>query len=301
MNPPISARQPQLADLVNMESPAAVFEEVKRNYVLHYDIADFPDVRRTFNDFIMLMEGRYPGYRACNTRFHDKLHTTDALLAISRILDGWNLEHPALPERTARLALMATILHDSGYVQAEQDTEGTGAKYTMGHIERSIGFMQQHLRGLGYGEPDLAAAACMVRCTGFSTKIADIRFPDEATRTAGLMLGAADLVGQMSSRTYLERLVFLYHEFQEGNIPGYPTEQDLFRKTLLFYEQVQRRLSQEFNGIQRTLRNHFRERYRIDQDLCAEAMHRQMEYLDRVLTTEPGAYRSRLRRRVPQV
>ena len=31
----------------------------------------------------------------------------------------------------------------------------------------------------------------------------------------------ADLVGQMSDRAYLEKLLFLYYEFKEAGFPGY--------------------------------------------------------------------------------
>ena len=47
----------------------------------------------------------------------------------------------------------------------------------------------------------------------------------------GKMLGTADLLGQMSDRTYLEKLPFLYLEFKHAGIDGVGTELDFFDST----------------------------------------------------------------------
>ena len=83
----------QLSNLVNMRSPDAVFEEVKCNFVRYYPIASFSEVRTVYRDFISLFEGHYPGYQSCNTMYHDKTHTTDTLLALSRLIDGYNIKN----------------------------------------------------------------------------------------------------------------------------------------------------------------------------------------------------------------
>jgi len=100
-----------------MKNSAAVLEEVKYNFIYHYSITDFYDVRMTFKDFNDLYDGKYPGYRRCNTKFHDKIHSTDALLAMSRLIDGYNIKNPKFPVNKVRIALIATILHDTGYIQ----------------------------------------------------------------------------------------------------------------------------------------------------------------------------------------
>ncbi len=60
------------------------------------------------------------------------------------------------------------------------------------------------------------------------------------------MLGSADLLGQMSDRAYLEKLLFLYKEFREAGIPGFNTEFDIIRKTVDFYEITVQRLRGPF-------------------------------------------------------
>jgi hypothetical protein len=288
----------QVAQLVNMGSPDAVFEEVKYNFIQQYPVAAFIDVRIAYNDFCDLFEGRYAGYRACNTKFHDKIHTTDALLAISRLIDGYNLVKPHLPVHMVKLALIATILHDTGYIQSRQDRKGTGAKYTLNHVERSIDFMRKYFKERGFGRKDFEAAARMISCTGLSTDLAHVRFRGPGERILGYMLGTADLLGQMASRTYLERLIYLYREFREGHVKGYDSEFSLLRKTLDFYDSTKTRLARELKNVARYTRFHFRRRYRIDADLYTVAIERQIAYLTEILRFETPSYRDKLKRRL---
>lgn len=288
----------QVAQLVNMTSPDAVFEEVKRNFVQSYPIADFDDVRRAYNDFTDLYEGRYAGYRACNTRFHDKIHTTDALLAISRLIDGYNLSHARLPVHQVKLALIATILHDTGYIQSKKDKKGTGAKYTLNHVERSIDFMKKYFKERGFNRHDFEMASRMISCTGLANKIAQIRFDGPADRVLGCMLGTADLLGQMASRTYLERLIYLYREFKEGHVKGYDSEFSLLQKTLKFYDSTKVRIEKDLGGVNRFVRLHFKARYRINRDLYQEAIDRQIQYLTAILQYQAKSYRDKLKRHI---
>lgn len=289
----------QIAQLVNTDNPDAVFEEVKNNFIHSYPISAFAPVRKAFTDFNLLFEGRYPGYRACNTKYHDKIHTADALLAISRLIDGYNVSSPQkMPLRKVQTALIATILHDTGYIQKKTDKEGTGAKYTLKHVERSIEFIDKYFRKIGLTRKDFIAADNMVKCTGLSVKMDEIRFQDRDEKVLGCMLGSADVLGQMASRTYLERLLYLYKEFKEGHVKGYTSEIDLLKKTLAFYESIKARLRKTLGGVNRYARHHFRKRYGINQDLYNEAILRQIFYLKEILAYESVSLKDKLRRRI---
>lgn len=288
----------QLAELVDMTQPAAVFEEVKSNFVQHYHILDFNAVRITFKDFTDLYEGRYPGYRACNTKFHDQIHTTDALLAMSRLIDGYNLTKPKLPVSHVQIALMATIMHDTGYIQNRKDKKGTGAKYTLNHVERSIDFLKKYFGERCLGRKELGMASRMINCTGLNTNLSGVKFSDNHERTLGFMLGAADLLGQMASRTYLERLVYLYREFREGHVKGYNSEHELLEKTLQFYEGVKYRLKTKLEGVDRYLVKHFNKRYQANEDLYDKAINRQISYLKDILANHPESFKNMLRRQI---
>ena len=110
------------------------------------------------------------------------------------------------------------------------------------------------------------------------------------------MLGAADLLGQMASRCYLERLRVLYREFREGHVKGYSSELDLLRKTLNFSKFIKNRLAFTLDGMDRYSRAHFKKRYRIDKDFYREAMVKQFSYLKNTVLMHPDKYRTYLHR-----
>ncbi len=288
----------QLSELVDMYTPSAVLEEVKYNFINHYSMYEFMEVRAAFKDFNDLYEGKFPGYRACNTKFHDKIHTTDALLAVSRLIEGYNCRNPhkKLPSHEVKIALIATILHDTGYLQKSQDVKGTGAKYTLNHVDRSMEFIGKYLQKMHYSHRDIVTAQNMICCTDLGVQIPKIKFPTPTSRTLGLMLGTADMLGQMASRTYLERLLHLYREFKEGNVKGYASEYDLLKKTFGFHEIMKVRLAKVLKNVQCYVQDHFKKRYHINENMYESAVERQIEYLKSILNDKNDSYREKLRR-----
>lgn len=286
----------QFSQLVDMFSPAAVLEEVKNIFINSYPVGEFVAVRKVFSDFIRLYDGKYPGFHACNTHYHDQMHVTDALLAMARLMDGYNSAHPKIPVRLARLGLIAAIFHDAGFIKSVHDVKGTGAKYTLTHVDRSIHFVKAYFRKNGFPARDARAAANMILCTDMALPVEKIRFSGPEERKVGLMLGSADLLGQMASRCYLERLLVLYREFREGHVKGYSSELELLRKTLSFYKFIEKRLEVTLGGVDRDVRCHFRKRYRIDKDFYREASKNQLAYLRDTVLSDPEKYRTFLRR-----
>jgi hypothetical protein len=110
------------------------------------------------------------------------------------------------------------------------------------------------------------------------------------------MLGTADLLGQMADRTYLERLPFLYWEFQEANVSGFESELDLLKKTPAFWEFTRQRLVTELGNVARYLKGHFRVRWGVDRDLYREAIERNINHLEFILAHHEADYRRYLRR-----
>ena len=92
----------------------------------------------------------------------------------------------------------------------------------------------------------------MILCTDLSADISAIDFSSDAIGLLGKMLGTVDLLAQMADRTYLEKLLFLYHEFSEARVGDYKDEIDLLRKTVIFYDFIDRRLKNG-SGINRPL------------------------------------------------
>src|SRR3989339_1785649 len=286
----------QFSQLVDMYNPAAVFEEVKNIFVNSYPVNEFESVRKIYIDFIRLYNGKYPGYCACNTNYHDKMHITDALLAMARLIDGYNVVHKKIPVHLARLGLIAAIFHDAGYIQSIHDVKGTGAKYTLTHVERSVGFLKTYFTKNNFSKNEFRIASNMILCTVMLIPVEKIGFGNSAERTAGLMLASADLLGQMASRCYLERLMFLYREFREGQEKGYTSELGLLRKTLDFSKFIQRRLKITLENTAQYVHFHFKKKYHIDRNFYREAMEKQLGYLKDTVLKYPKEYRKYLRR-----
>jgi hypothetical protein len=283
-------------DLVLMTHPHTVFEEVSRIVAELHAHFDFTDLYQVFQDVVKLFQGDYPGYQECNTWYHDLKHTTDCLLTIARLMHGATVNGLVLPERDVALGLIAALLHDTGYIQNGDDLGGTGAKYTLVHVERSVAFMEKYFAYAGFSSRDLDYCRCCVHCTGLEVKIRELRFESAPHRAVGCMLGTADLLGQMADRTYLERLPFLYREFEEGKVPGFESELDLLRKTPAFWEFTQQRLVGELGNVDRYMRDHFRVWWGLDRDLNRETIEGNIGYLKFILENHESEYRRYLRR-----
>ena len=138
----------------------------------------------------------------------------------------------------------------------------------------------------------------LVHCTGLSINLKEIKFQDKQEEILGYMLGTADILGQMASRTYLERLLFLYKEFKEGHVQGYNSELDLLKKTLVFYENTKTRLHKALKGVYKYAVPHFQARYKAKKDLYMEAVARQIYYLKEIVAYESVSIKDKLRRQV---
>lgn len=293
MNTPENYESPIASD-----NPQAVFAEVCRIVAATSLPIDFPIIAKVFADVVNLFRGSYPGYRKCNTRYHDLKHTTDCLLAMARLLHGASLNGLPLTGRDVVLGLTAALLHDTGYIQGEDDPEGTGAKYTLVHVERSLAFMAKYFDQAGFSSRDLDYCQWCVQCTDFGVKIAAIWFESACHREVGCMLGTADLLGQMADQAYLKKLPFLYQEFKEAHVPGFESELDLLRKTPAFWDFTQFRLVKELGNVNRYMLDHFRAWQGLNRDVSREIIEGNIAYLKFVLENHPTEYRKYLRRRV---
>ena len=286
----------QLSQLVDTRDPEKVIEEVLRIFYYHYSEDSALRVRLAFSQVRSLFAGEFPGYRECLAEYHDFNHTMSVLLASARLLDGYNIERVFLPEEMAIQLLLAALLHDTGYIQEDWDTEGTGAKYSRQHEQRSIEFLERHAGVFEIEEPEIEPIVRLIQATDLKTDFARIAFPSEEEQDAGAILGSADILGQMSDRAYLEKLLFLYHEFREAGIPGYETEFDILKKTRDFYEAVKGRLRDTYLHVFELANHHFRERYQVNRNLYIVAVDRQMAYLDRIIGDQSTNFRHKLKR-----
>lgn len=287
---------PRLYQLINMEDPRSVINETMTTALLTAPECDFTPVNRVFKDVRDLFKGEYPGFRECNTKYHDFRHTMDTLLAMARLMHGSHESGELLDSRHVSLGLISALMHDAGYIQEETDLEGTGAKYTLIHINRSIDFMEDYFSHNGFSSSDFRICRNTLYCTGLNISVDKIEFESYQNELIGKMLGTADLAGQMADRNYLEKLPFLFREFIEGGVKGFDSELDLLRNTIHFFELTKKRFAEEMGGVDRFLKVHFRTRWGIDNDLYREAMENHMKYLAFILEYHVEDYRSYLRR-----
>ena len=234
-----------------------------------------------FQDINLLFRGEYPGYRSSNTQYHDFEHTLSVVLATARLIHGCSVDGLTFAARDILLTLIAALLHDVGLIQDKDDQEGSGAKHTVGHEERSIVFLNEYLPGKGFSARELETCAKFIRCTILSLPPKEVPFVSTEHQKLGYIVGTADLLAQMADRLYLEKLLLLYKEFEEARLPGFDSELALLQKTKDFFEVVARkRLQEDLGGVCRHMRTHFKSWMNIDQDLYNESISNHIKYLE---------------------
>jgi len=296
----MAEEETKLYDLVDISDPIVVLREIEQIIISMFSDYDFSGLEVLYRDIIHLFKGDYPGYRASNTKYHDLEHTSAVALAVARLMHGCHLDGMVLDRHNVLLAVGAALFHDVGLIQTENDKVGSGAKYTVGHEQRSIAFMQRYLSEKNVPDESVEGCSHMIMCTILNLPVSEIPFRSEGTRILGRVVGAADLLAQIADRYYLEKLLLLYKEFEEAGIPGFNTEFDLLRKTEAFYKNVaQIRLSQDLDGVSSHMLSHFKTRWNLDKDVYKESIDHNIAYLTSILG-EPqdtlSIFRDNLRR-----
>jgi hypothetical protein len=244
---------------IDTKDPVQTNNEVRDIYKNLFSSDKFEKVDQTVKDVVRLFNGEYPGYQKCDTPYHDLEHTLQAYLATARIFDGLlRTNHTAIPEEFLVLGLISALGHDTGFVKETWDTKGTGAKYTLSHVNRSQKFMADYLFKLGFSPSQIECVKNIINCTGLKVDLSTIPFNSEDERKTGHIVGTADYLGQMSDPYYLKKLPKLYLEFRDGGVTGYNNAQDLLMKTPIFFEEfVMKRFTDDFHSIYRFAANHF--------------------------------------------
>jgi hypothetical protein len=230
-------------------------------------------IKTAFNDVAALFSGKRKGFQKCDTRYHDLMHTLQVIPPFIGIIDGWNKNKstPYISREFFDIGIIAVLLHDTGYIKTEDDIEGTGAKYTFTHIQRSADFAGLYLPQLGFNKYKISGVRNIIMCTGVKIDYTKIPFNSDEERTVGYALGTADLLGQMSANDYPEKLPVLYSEFEEAyryegiaNLRKrkaivYESVDDLIRKTPHFYEVIVLERFKNMGSMYKYLTHHFKD------------------------------------------
>ena len=283
----------RLADTRNIAECRDVFFRLMQ--VTGIDEEHIQKALTIFDDVRALYEGKYEGDKACDTEYHDFRHVIDVTLASLRITDSLMLNGEKFNKNNVFLVGIAAVFHDTGYIPEIDDPVANGAVYTSTHVRRSMVFAEKYMSERGYSVDDIEKTKQMILITDLSVKIKEVTFIDDETERFAKILASADLIGQMADRIYLEKLLFLYREFEIGQIP-YASEADLLNKTIGFCKIMDNRLEHDLDGVNKHLLLHFKKRYDIDEDLYRKGMDSNLKYLTKILEEHPGHHREFLRR-----
>ncbi|MEH6592963.1 MAG: hypothetical protein V7746_22025 [Halioglobus sp.] len=213
-----------VSNTVDVTAPEAVGKELRSVLNKRYPDYDYSVIDILVDDFARLYRGEYPGFRACDLKYHDMQHVLDVTLAMVRLMEGHEMSHPAEeklgPERLL-IGVACALFHDSGYIRRDRDTRNSnGAAYTRTHVSRSARFMSEYLPTVGLGH---VAVECqrLVHFTGYEIEPGSIVVDSAQERILGNLLGTADLIAQMADSNYLQKCHdYLYGELEAGGMAG---------------------------------------------------------------------------------
>ncbi len=262
-----------VSNTVDVSDPSAVARAVVSILEKRYAGFDFSRIDQLVMDFSRLYAGTFPGFRACDIKYHDAQHVLDVTLAMARLLDGHDDKHRGEDHLGPELALAgiaAALFHDSGYIRRTRDSRHkSGAAYTRVHISRGARFMSEYLPSVGMTEL-VGICTRIIHFTGYEVDPHDIEVSDSNEGRLGALLGTADLIAQMADVNYLEKCHdYLYQEFEEGGMAGergfctntgiiYRSPQHLLESTPAFMESaINRRLDGYFASVHYFAADHF--------------------------------------------
>ena len=286
----------QLSLLVDMNHPSEVMEEVKIIFLDMFSNGEFTPLFPIFESVVSLFSGNFPGFKGCDTPYHNLKHTTDVFLAVARLLHGAHIQGVALNELDVRVGLIAALMHDTGYIQKDSESIGSGAVLTSVHVQRSIDFMQQYLSTMGSSAEFISRCKKMILSTDLEYPFNRIGFSTHVDKTIAQMIAGSDLLAQTADRNYLEKLQLLFQEFKEAGDKRHTTVLDLIKDAPQFNDFIQHRLANELEGIDRYMRSHFKNRWGNDQNMYQEAINRVMVYLAHILESDAEKYKIHFRR-----
>ena len=252
--------------------------------------------RMTFDDVMRVFHGDFPGYCPIKTLYHNMSHTLAVFLCAVRLLHGMHVLGTRISDDEITLVMLATLMHDIGYAQKIGEETGTGAQFTRGHVGRGVGFMRNYLAERHFPDGFVQRLEPIMFSTDPAMTFSMLTFPDERTQLLGKIVGTADLTGQMADRAYLEKLLFLYLEFEEAQFGNYQNIHDLLRQTENFYENTRKKLDVDLDGLYVQLKSHFKDTLGVERNYYLESIEKNIAYLAKVIMRDEADYLSMLKR-----
>src|ERR1035441_8290184 len=176
-----------MQERIDTRVPTQVEAEVQKAYLAMFPQGDREYIPKIFQWAVAWFEGKYLDYQPIDAHYHDLEHTLQGVLCMARLLRSRQAQgqQPRLTQRLFELGMLAILMHDTGYLKRRADTEGTGAKYTLTHVDRSIEFAGELMISRDFPAEDILAVQNMIRCTGVNVKLEAIRFQNDLERIVG--------------------------------------------------------------------------------------------------------------------
>ena len=280
-----------LGNVSDTEEVEAQVDAIVRRFAPGHDLAR---VDAAFSLLNRAFDGELPGYQKLQTLYHNRTHTNEVVLCTARMLHGMHLAGQGLDDDHVDAALIGALMHDVGYLMRDEEASGTGAQFTDNHVLRGVEFARRHLLDLPANVLEVTAKVILL--TDHRKHPDWVRLDNVQQQRAAYATATADLIGQMANREYLERVLFLYYEFEEAQLGGFADIHDLLEKTTAFYRTIKSRLDQDLNGLSAHLGRHFEQQTGAGRNFYQESIDRNLGYLERVVATEREHRLERLRR-----
>lgn len=273
----------EISQLFDNTDPDVVWSKVTAVIARINPDYDFTVVRKVYRDVIRLFYGEFPGYGPIKTLYHDLSHTLEVFMCGARLMHGVHVSGEHLRDAELTQMLLAILMHDLGYAQRLGEETGTGAQHTRTHVQRGIEFMKRHFAERMMPADILVDVTGMILGTEHFRPFDQIDFESDRTRMLARIVATADITGQMADRKYLEKLLFLYHEFKEAGFGNYQNMFDLVSQTNHFYSLTREKLDGVLGGIYHKLSFHFLDSMGVENNYYMEAIAGNMAYLEKVV------------------
>ncbi len=266
--------------------------------------ADCTLIRHVHKDVSAIFSGRYPGFEASITEYHNLRHTHSVVLATIRLFHGLYHENNRLPHDLILQGLLSAYFHDSGMLPQSMDEVENDTGYTIHHEKRSIAILDLYLKSNNFPEEYRTNCATIIKYTMLDWEAEHDTVSDGELRLCGQVVGTSDLLAQMADRYYVESLPLLFQEHRNSGIDRHTSAIDLMRSTLKFHEQViKRRLDQTLGNLAPAMRTHFRIRWQIDSNIYLDNINLNLEYLRKITrdcSMDLNCWKKYLRRTPPE-
>ena len=272
------------------EVESQVLETVRRFAPGH----DLSPIESTFTLLRTAFAGELAGYQPLKTLYHNNSHTNEVVLCSVRMLHGLARAGRGLDGEHIDAALIGALMHDIGYLMTNEEAMGTGAQFTSTHVNRGVEFTKKHL--VDISPATLAATVKVIQVTDHRQHPDWVEFDNPQQQLAAYTTATSDLIGQMANREYIERLLFLYFEFEEAKLGGFADIHDLLEKTISFYRLTKNRLDHDLTGLSFYLPQHFAQTLGEERNFYAESINRNLAFLGDLMKDSRQTRFERLKR-----